>query len=47
MLVDTIFQMHSGIGDFSKQWRLGRERVHLLVKEKRGVLKYAWPPRNQ
>ena len=37
--VDTTFETHYSIGDLSKQWRIGRETVRLLVKDEPGVVK--------
>lgn len=37
--VDTTFEAHYTIGDLSKQWRIGRETVRLLVKDEPGVVK--------
>jgi hypothetical protein len=36
---DTTFEPHYTIGDLSKQWRIGRETVRLLVKDEPGVVK--------
>jgi hypothetical protein len=37
--VDTTFEAHYTIGDLSKQWRISRETVRLLVKDEPGVVK--------
>ena len=36
---DTTFELHYSIADLSRQWRVGRETVRLLIKDEPGVLK--------
>lgn len=43
---DTTFEPHYTIGDLSRQWRIGRETVRLLVKDEPGVVKIRMGRRN-
>ncbi len=38
-MIDTSFERHYSIADLSKQWRLSRETLRLLIKDEPGVCK--------
>jgi hypothetical protein len=39
LLPDTTFDPHFSILDLSKQWRISRETIRLLIKDEPGVCK--------
>ena len=42
---DTTFDAHYSIAELSKQWKLGRETIRLLVKDEPGVIRIRLGPK--